>query len=84
MHARLDYAFLSPHIIKPVWCLNMFNKHHMMVVLFAKQQKLALTRPMAGRHIVLKSKQPSQDLNQDIRLRIKCLYAPQISIYSPD
>ncbi len=81
MHARLDKesnAFLSPHIIKPVWCLNMFNTHHMMVVLFAKQQKLALTRPMAGRHIVLKSKRPFQDLNQDI------IYVPQISIYSPD
>ncbi len=60
-------------------CL-VFNKHHMMVVLFAKQQKLALTRPMAGRHIALKSKQTSQY----IRLRIKCLYVPQIGIYFPN
>lgn len=50
----------------------------------AKKQKLALTYAMAGRHIVLKSKQPSQDINQDIRLRIKSLYVLQIGIYSPD
>lgn len=52
----------------------MFNKHPMMTALFAKHLELALTRPVAGRHIVLKSKQPSQDLNQDIRFRTKHLF----------
>lgn len=53
----------------------------MTAVLFAKQQKLARTCPMEGRHIVFKSKQPSQDLSQDIRLKIKHLYVAQIGIY---